>query len=427
MSIYAVKKQPDEDSNSLEPSMAIMVQNSSNNTQYDKWTSETWPASSNYQLNIQKSSCNGNTNVGSYISYSSNNIAINNASKTLKCTLYFDKVLSEPIVTIKTVDGSTETDYQTGTWTNKNVKITLSSSETGVTYQYSTDGHNWSNYSSPITLSSDTNAVYRFKAIKGNQSKETSKTYEIKIDKTPPKFDGFILGNSINYDSTSKIYYLDVYNIQISDGEGSGYVGTYSVYYRHSGTNDAFKLLGSSYNSQTKKIELSKNYEIFELKFVAKDNAGNETSTTYDLGSYCFVAGTKVLTQYGYKNIEDIKAGDLVWTISEETGEKELKPVLHTTISNTDEIYEIKVGDEIIKATPRHRFYVVDKGWTRAYNIKKGDYLISADNMERQKIEEVVHKTNLKTTKVYNLAILDNHNYLVSTSEILVHNVGSDN
>ena len=37
-------------------------------------------------------------------------------------------------------------------------------------------------------------------------------------------------------------------------------------------------------------------------------------------GSFCFVAGTKVLTDRGHKNIEDIEVGDLVLAYDEETG-----------------------------------------------------------------------------------------------------------
>ena len=213
--------------------MAIMVQNETGEGYYE-WTNETWPPSSDYQLNTTKSVCNGTENVENYITYSSNNISINNTSKNLKCTLYFDRQ------------------------------------------------------------------------------------------------------------------------------------------------------------------------------------------------AQCFTAGTKVLGENGYVNIEDIKVGDLVWSVSEKTGEKELKPVSNTIINETTEIYKIKVGNVTIEATPRHRFYVMDKGWVRAYDLEEGDYLVSGDNKERQEITEIVHKTNLNNTKVYNLEVEDNHNYLISSDEILVHNGGSD-
>ena len=44
----------------------------------------------------------------------------------------------------------------------------------------------------------------------------------------------------------------------------------------------------------------------------------------------CFVAGTSVLTSSGYVAIEDITAGDKVWSENPETGEKELKEVVQT-------------------------------------------------------------------------------------------------
>ena len=160
----------------------------------------------------------------------------------------------------------------------------------------------------------------------------------------------------------------------------------------------------------------------YVIKIIAYDNAGNMASTTVNISAFCFAAGTKVLTEFGYKNIEDIKVGDLVWSISETTGEKELKRVLNTIISETSELYEIKVGDEIIKVTPRHQFYVVDKGWVRAYNLQEGDYLVSETNTSRQRIEGIKYTKLDKPIKVYNLTIEDNHNYLVSGHELLVHN-----
>lgn len=42
----------------------------------------------------------------------------------------------------------------------------------------------------------------------------------------------------------------------------------------------------------------------------------------------CFVAGTKVLTIKGLKNIEELQVGDVVWSKDEFTQEEAWKPIL---------------------------------------------------------------------------------------------------
>ncbi len=75
--------------NELNSAMAIMVQNESNNTQYDPWMEETWPDEKSYQLNTDKSDCKG-------ISFKENKIEIiSNISQS--CKLYFDKIVAEPL------------------------------------------------------------------------------------------------------------------------------------------------------------------------------------------------------------------------------------------------------------------------------------------------------------------------------------------
>ena len=54
-------------------------------------------------------------------------------------------------------------------------------------------------------------------------------------------------------------------------------------------------------------------------------------------GSFCFIAGTKVLTDSGQKNIEDIEVGDQVLAYDEETGVTAYKPVLHLFRNTTKE------------------------------------------------------------------------------------------
>lgn len=70
-------------------------------------------------------------------------------------------------------------------------------------------------------------------------------------------------------------------------------------------------------------------------------------------GNGCFLDGTKVLTNKGYKNIEDIEIGEYVLTHL-----KEFKEVIGKTRYSSDEqIYKINN----IECTENHEFYVVNK------------------------------------------------------------------
>ncbi len=207
-----------------------------------------------------------------------------------------------------------------------------------------------------------------------------------------------------DYDIVTKVY-------KEKDGEPGKYE------YVDSGTVDT-----SQYKLSTELSDCTKNGTVTAEGKASFTGIGTCEIVYKKDTTQCFVAGTKVSAENGYVNIENIKVGDLVWSVSEETGERELKSVSNTIINETTEIYKIKVGNVTIEATPRHRFYVMDKGWVRAYDLEEGDYLVSGDNKERQEITEIVHKTNLNNTKVYNLEVEDNHNYLISSDEILVHN-----
>ena len=70
-------------------------------------------------------------------------------------------------------------------------------------------------------------------------------------------------------------------------------------------------------------------------------------------GSPCFVAGTKVITKEGYKNIENIKTGDMVLT-----HKNRFMPVLKTGGDTNKDIYKLKVqGFLETECTDYHPFY----------------------------------------------------------------------
>ena len=138
----------------------------------------------------------------------------------------------------------------------------------------------------------------------------------------------------------------------------------------------------------------------------------------------CFVAGTKVLTENGYKQIEEIKPGDFVYAMNEETNQYELKEVLQKFDSLTSEIYEIKVANQTIRTTARHEFYIIDKGWIRAEDLQVGDRLSSKEDIDTTitKIEVIPQKERIP---VYNMEVDGHHNYLITEDNLLVHNAES--
>ena len=137
--------------------------------------------------------------------------------------------------------------------------------------------------------------------------------------------------------------------------------------------------------------------------------------------SYCFVAGTLVITEDGQKPIEEIEVGDKVLSEDETTGEVAVKTVTETYVNETDELIHIGVNGETISATPTHPFYVDKLGWTLARSLRAGDVLVLS-NGELVTVEWVQHEILESPIKVYNFEVQDFHTYFVGQSSVLVHN-----
>lgn len=140
---------------------------------------------------------------------------------------------------------------------------------------------------------------------------------------------------------------------------------------------------------------------------------------------HCFVAGTKVLTNKGYKDIDKIKVGDIVLSYNEETKKNEYKKVLevfkHEKVD--DKIYSLNINNSIIEASSIHPFYVKTIDGTKlveAKDLKIGDIVINSDGNYYPIMQIVVKE--MKSDNLYNIKVEDDHNYYVSNSNILVHN-----
>ncbi|MCM1368220.1 MAG: polymorphic toxin-type HINT domain-containing protein [Roseburia sp.] len=137
--------------------------------------------------------------------------------------------------------------------------------------------------------------------------------------------------------------------------------------------------------------------------------------------SDCFVAGTKILTEHGKKNIEDVKVGDKVWSWNDKTNKQELKPVVQLFRNNKRDMVYITVGGEKITTTTEHPFYVKGKGWVRAKNLVDSDMLVCY-NGSTLKIDSVQIEYADHAVQTYNFEVEGNHNYYVGDASVLAHN-----
>jgi intein/homing endonuclease len=73
-------------------------------------------------------------------------------------------------------------------------------------------------------------------------------------------------------------------------------------------------------------------------------------------------------------------------------------------------VYNIHVGGQVISTTGEHPFYRHGTGWTRAIDLKSGDWLLTAS--DRWVMVEEVYDTG-EVRAVYNLRVADLHTYFV--------------
>jgi hypothetical protein len=134
---------------------------------------------------------------------------------------------------------------------------------------------------------------------------------------------------------------------------------------------------------------------------------------------FCFPAGTEVATEEGSKAIEEIQAGDMVWSQSDVSGERSLKRVLRTFANVAHLLVVLYVGTNTLEATPEHPLWVADQGWKAAGQIQVGDELWTRDGQPLA-VMDIGQKQGRFT--VHNIEIENWHSYFVGEDRLLVHN-----
>ena len=136
----------------------------------------------------------------------------------------------------------------------------------------------------------------------------------------------------------------------------------------------------------------------------------------------CFTGDTLMATEDGDKRIDEIAVGDSVWAEDTVTGEQVLKRVSKVYVKETDHLIHIGTSTgEDIETTENHPFYVEERGWVAASEVREGDQLHTEDG------DVIIVTYNYdewlkEPIKVYNLEVEGLHTYHVTVDRVLVHN-----
>jgi hypothetical protein len=167
----------------------------------------------------------------------------------------------------------------------------------------------------------------------------------------------------------------------------------------------------------------------------------------------CFVAGTKVHTLNGLKNIEEIRSGDLVLSRDPETGEVAYKPVLDTVRTHPDTLFHVRfrlsgsgatfepapdvrgaLGDvdfneEELVATGEHPFYVVGSSrFAPAEELNVGDKLLLPDGGEAEVTAIALERArDGDSFTTFNIQVDDFGTYFAGQLGVWVHNASARN
>jgi intein/homing endonuclease len=116
----------------------------------------------------------------------------------------------------------------------------------------------------------------------------------------------------------------------------------------------------------------------------------------------CLVGDTRIETEYGYKEIKDIKVGDKVWTFNVDTQKRELSTVTMWMNKGEKDTIKVFTNHNYIEGTPDHKVLVYeDKKLTykEIKDISIGDLLVVRNGVKKAKEAIKIDKTSIKYSK----------------------------
>lgn len=181
----------------------------------------------------------------------------------------------------------------------------------------------------------------------------------------------------------------------------ASYLGQKTLFITH--TND---LVNQAHDRCVEKIKCSTSF----IKAGTVDTSGDITFATVQtlfknldkinqnefglvITDECFPAETKILTPSGYKNIEDIKIGDEIFTYNHESNKYEIEKVtyLFNKTVKSDTLLKITHSTGSFECTPNHPIYT-NRGYIRADEIREGDILYEMQLLSSRNNKRKLHK-----------------------------------
>jgi RHS repeat-associated protein len=141
-------------------------------------------------------------------------------------------------------------------------------------------------------------------------------------------------------------------------------------------------------------------------------------------GPLCFAAGTPILTPDGDRLIEEFKPGDVVLSRDESDPTAPLQArIVEKVFRRSGPIMSITIAGYEIRLTEEHPFYTSTRGWTPAYELRPGDWVMGR-NGEWLPIGKV--EPPGEPAIVYNMSVSGAHTFFVGRERwgwaVWVHN-----
>ncbi|WP_281282207.1 polymorphic toxin-type HINT domain-containing protein, partial [Aliikangiella marina] len=141
-------------------------------------------------------------------------------------------------------------------------------------------------------------------------------------------------------------------------------------------------------------------------------------------GGCSFIAGTFIATPIGFREIQDLKVGDLVRAKNDQTDEVKDKKINAVFDELHKEVIQltVKLSDgkaETIVTTAEHPFMLYDGKWLPAGELEVGVFVETLDGF---KAEIVGFEVTKEQQIAYNFEVDEFHTYAVGESQVWVHN-----